>query len=102
MSGQRDYGGHTLPPHWLTSGFANGVYLVDDDDKEFAECSVFFPGLLSCLEMGSATETLLLYTVGEYYCFIERRGGGGEGRWREGERGREGGREGGIERERAD
>ena len=91
------------PPHWLTSGFANGVYFVDDDDKEFAECSVLFPGLLSCLEMGSGTETLLLYIHCGQILLLYREEEE-EGEKEDGERGGGGGgeREGGIERERAD
>ena len=59
MDREKD-GGHTLPPTADTSRFADGVNFVDDDDKEFTESSVLFPGLLSCLKMGSGTETLLL------------------------------------------
>ena len=41
---------HTLT-HTPTSGFANCVDFVDDDDVQFTESSVLLPGLLSRLKM---------------------------------------------------
>ena len=58
----------------LTSRFANGINLINNYDKQFAEMSVLFPRLLSCLKMCSMTEyhrdiimraATCIYSIGE-------------------------------------